>query len=220
MPFAPVNRSLLFLLSLLAMLLAPGDRGMAASAGSSADALFSWGTDMLDRVVYAVDGAELGHGTDSRMWRAELNGPQGPMQVSAAAAVDAGGGDRFDEGQNRALGRAYLARMYRRYNSWSDAIAAYNWGPGNMDGWIGGGRAIERFPPAVAQYRARVLVASGLSLGSAKFAVGRAGFRLIRRGIVHMQPRRPVADRRRGNGPDEVELLYTKIMRATDPNSR
>jgi hypothetical protein len=31
------------------------------------------------------------------MWRANPNGPQGPLQVSAAAAEDAGGGDRFDE---------------------------------------------------------------------------------------------------------------------------
>ena len=44
------------------------------------------------------------------MRRPEPNGPQGPMQVSAAAAADVGSGDRFDETENRALGRAYLAR--------------------------------------------------------------------------------------------------------------
>jgi hypothetical protein len=46
----------------------------------------------LDRVAFAVDGAESTHGADPAMWRAELGGPQGPMQVSAAAAVDSGGG--------------------------------------------------------------------------------------------------------------------------------
>src|SRR5258708_40319557 len=100
----------------------------------------------LDRVAFAVDGAESSHGADLRMWRPEPSGPQGPMQVTAAAAVDVGGGDRFDVAENRILGRAYLARMYRRYGNWPDAIAAYNWGPGNLDAWIGGGRPADRLP--------------------------------------------------------------------------
>ena len=115
----------------------------------------------LDRVAFAVDGAESSHGTDLRMWRPELNGPQGPMQVSAAAATDIGGGNRFDMAENRQLGRAYLAHMYRRYGNWPDAIAAYNWGPGNMDAWIGAGRPIDSFPLEVERYRDRVLRDSG-----------------------------------------------------------
>jgi Transglycosylase SLT domain len=111
----------------------------------------------LDRVAFAVDGAESSHGADLRMWRPEAGGPQGPMQVSAAAAFDVGGGDRFSLAENRALGRAYLARMYRRYGNWQDAIAAYNWGPGNLDAWIGGGRATDKLPLAVERYRNRVL---------------------------------------------------------------
>ena len=111
----------------------------------------------LDRVAFAVDGAESSHGTDLRIWRLEPSGPQGPMQVTAAAAVDVGGGDRFDIAENRALGRAYLARMYRRYGNWPDAIAAYNWGSGNVDAWISGGRAAEAFPLQVEHYRDRVL---------------------------------------------------------------
>jgi hypothetical protein len=111
----------------------------------------------LDRVAFAVDGAESSHGADLRMWRPEPGGPQGPMQVSAAAAFDVGGGDRFSLAENRALGRAYLARMYRRYGNWQDAIAAYNWGPGNLDAWIGGGRAADKLPLAVERYRSRVL---------------------------------------------------------------
>jgi hypothetical protein len=176
---------------------------------------------MLDHVAHAVDGAESSHGTDPRMWRAEPNGPQGPMQVTAAAAVDAGGGDRFDEQQNRALGRAYLARMYWRYGSWADPVAAYNWGPGHMDEWIGGGRSIEKFPAGVAHYRSRVLAGLGRVAAADGAANIPVGFAVIRRGVVHMQPRRPLADqRRRSSGPDEVELLYIKIMRATDPNAR
>ena len=111
----------------------------------------------LDRVAFAVDGAESSHAADLRMWRPEPGGPQGPMQVSAAAAFDVGGGDRFDLAENRALGRAYLARMYRRYGNWPDAVAAYNWGPGNLDAWIGGGRAADKLPLAVEHYRNHVL---------------------------------------------------------------
>jgi hypothetical protein len=115
----------------------------------------------LDRVAFAVDGAESSHGADLRMWRPELNGPQGPMQVSAAAATDLGGGNRFDMMENRQLGRGYLALMYRRYGNWPDAITAYNWGPGNMDAWIGGGRPIASFPLEVERYRDRVLRDAG-----------------------------------------------------------
>ncbi len=111
----------------------------------------------LDRITFAVDGVESRHGGDPRMWRPEPDGPQGPMQVSAAAAFDVGGGDRFDLRQNRLLGRAYLAQMFRRYGNWADALAAYNWGPGNVDLWIAGGRSPDRLPLDVARYIARVL---------------------------------------------------------------
>jgi chaperonin GroES len=109
----------------------------------------------LDRVAFAVDGAESSHGADLRMWRPQPNGPQGPMQVSDAAARDVGGGDRFDLRQNRMLGRAYLARMFERYGNWPDALAAYNWGPGNVDAWIAAGRPAEKLPFGVTRYVAK-----------------------------------------------------------------
>ena len=158
---------------------------------------------VLDRVAYAVEGAESGHGADPQTWGSERNGPQGPMQVSAGAAEDVGGGNRFDERENQVLGRAYLALMYRRYGSWPDAVATYNWGPGHMDAWISGGRPFEKFPPSVEHYRMRVLVGSSLSM---------AGL-----GVVHLQPRRPVADPH--NGRAAVQRLYAEIMRASDPRA-
>ena len=161
-------------------------------------------TVALDRVAFAVEGAESNHGADPQMWSPDTNGPQGPMQVSAAAALDAGGGDRFDERENRALGRAYLAQMYRRYGSWPDAVAAYNWGPGHMDSWISGGRPFDKFPLAVEIYRIRVLVGSSPGMP--------------RRGFVHLQPRRPVADPH--NGRVTVERLYTEIMRSSELGAR
>jgi hypothetical protein len=116
----------------------------------------------LDRIATAVDGAESSHGQDIGMWRQDLSGPQGPMQVSAMAAIDVGGGDRFDLTQNRAIGRAYLAHLYGRYKNWPDAVAAYNWGLSNVDSWIKAGRPAEKLLAGVAAYTMRVLHDSGL----------------------------------------------------------
>jgi transglycosylase-like protein with SLT domain len=132
-------------------------RGAAIRELFSIDLFGSADSGELDRVAFAVDGIESRHGADPRMWRPSLTGPQGPMQVTAAAAFDVGGGDRFDLVQNRLLGRAYLAQMCRRYGNWPDAIAAYNWGPGNMDLWIAGGRNTDLLPFDVARYVALVL---------------------------------------------------------------
>jgi len=173
---------------------------------------------VLDRVAYAVDGAESSHGSDPRMWRSEFDGPQGPMQISAAAATDAGGGDRFDEAQNRALGRAYLTQLYRRYHSWPDAIAAYNWGPGHLDEWISGGRPLEKFPAAVDRYRNRVLVSSGLPAASAgaDSLYQWANLRLERLERLRLLARHEWVERRRsGRRGDPVQLLYSDLMRST-----
>jgi Transglycosylase SLT domain len=96
------------------------------------------------------------------MWRSDPAGPQGPMQVSEKAAVDVGGGNRFDIAQNRAIGRAYLALLHRRYGNWPDAISAYNWGLGRLDLWIRAGRPADKLVSGVAKYVHRVLHDSGL----------------------------------------------------------
>jgi Transglycosylase SLT domain len=120
----------------------------------------------LDRIADAVDGAESSHGADLAMWRTDPSGPQGPMQVTEAAATDVGGGDRFDVTQNRSIGRAYLAQLYWRYRNWPDAIAAYNWGMSNVDAWVKAGRPNDKFLIGVAAYLRRVLHDSGLCNGS------------------------------------------------------
>ena len=96
------------------------------------------------------------------MWRTDSAGPQGPMQVSEKAAIDIGGGNRFDIQQNRAIGRAYLGLLHKRYGNWVDTISAYNWGMGRVDGWIRQGRPGTKLLPGVAAYLHRVLYDSGL----------------------------------------------------------
>jgi hypothetical protein len=187
---------------------AASDNSVVAQANRPGTAEATTGLDRgataLDRIAFAVDAIESSHGSDPKMWSPNLDGPQGPMQVSAAAAEDAGGGNRFDEQQNRALGRAYLALMYQRYGNWPDAVAAYNWGPGNVDSWIGGGRPYDKLPPAVDRYRIRVLF--GVSLVARGLGTGRR------------QPKRPAADPH--NGRAAVERLYVEIMRASDLRPR
>ena len=141
---------------------AQATRGGGKAAGGQVKAARAVEPAPLDRVAVAVDGAESSHGRDLAMWRADPSGPQGPMQVSEAAASDVGGGDRFDIEQNRALGRAYLALLHQRYGNWPDAVAAYNWGMGRMDAWIKAGRRAEQLLAEVAVYQSRVLNDSGL----------------------------------------------------------
>src|SRR5437764_14972292 len=88
--------------------------------------------------------AESSHGTNPAMWRPNPAGPQGPMQVSEKAARDVGGGDRFDVTQNRMIGRAYLALLYRRYGDWADAVSADNLGMGDVDSRSRSGVHVQR----------------------------------------------------------------------------
>ena len=146
---------------------------------------------MLDRIAYAVDGAESSHGEDPTMWRPDPSGPQGPMQVSGPAAADVGGGDRFDSTENRAIGRAYLAQLYRRYKNWPDAIAAYNWGMGNVDGWVKAGRPADKFVIGVAAYLRRVLRDSGMCDGSTAAPVRPPGVQML---PANQHPRKVAAE--------------------------
>jgi hypothetical protein len=196
---------------LLMMVLAIGGLYDRAFAGSATPAVNAVGG--VDRLSSAVEGAESSHGADPRMWRPDLDGPQGPMQVSAVAASDVGGGDRFDDAQNRALGRAYLADMYRRYGSWPDAVAAYNWGPGHMTSWIGSGRPADKLPPAVARYRSRVLITSGLATDGISEPFNGVLTRLAKLRLYARQEF--MARLRARRGPDQVALLYIELMRAT-----
>lgn len=181
---------------------------MAAAAAGS---LVAGEATALDRIAFAVDGAESSHGADLRMWRAEPEGPQGPMQISADAATDVGGGDRFDPFENRELGRAYLAHLFRHYANWPDAVAAYNWGSGHMDAWIGAGRPIDKFPLAVWLYRIRVLSGSSPLAAFGASVPGAASAQHF--GIVHPSPRRSIADLRHPSRESvAVERLYGTIM--------
>src|SRR6185369_14302133 len=72
-------------------------------------------------------------------------GAVGAAQVMPATARSPGYGvepltDPTDPEQSRRFGGQYLGAMIRKYGDVDTALMAYNWGPGNVDRWIAGGR--------------------------------------------------------------------------------
>jgi soluble lytic murein transglycosylase-like protein len=78
-------------------------------------------------------------------------GARGLMQLMPGTARSLGVTDSFDPEQNVMGGTRFLRDLLNRYNGDVDsALAAYNWGPGNVD------RRPERLPAETRTYLARV----------------------------------------------------------------
>jgi soluble lytic murein transglycosylase-like protein len=81
-------------------------------------------------------------------------GAQGLMQLMPSTARGLGVSDSFDPEQNVMAGTRFLKDMLRRYNgNLDDALAAYNWGPGNVDRH---GSASGALPRETRDYLAKV----------------------------------------------------------------
>jgi soluble lytic murein transglycosylase-like protein len=78
-------------------------------------------------------------------------GARGLMQLMPGTARSLGVNDSFDPEQNVMAGTRFLRDLLDRYNGDMDsALAAYNWGPGNVD------RKPERMPRETRDYLTRV----------------------------------------------------------------
>jgi soluble lytic murein transglycosylase-like protein len=84
-------------------------------------------------------------------------GAGGLFQLMPGTASGYGVTDVFDPIQNANAGNKFLAAMYVKYGNWNDALAAYNWGPGNFDKYRLG---LKEIPSSVAVYIGKVLDAS------------------------------------------------------------
>jgi len=137
-----------------------GEMPVAASAASQSSQ--SGGdTSWLDPIIakasqkYGVDV-----GLIKAVIKAESNfnsqavshaGAQGLMQLMPATARSLGVNDSFDPEQNVMAGTRFLKDMLHRYSGNVDsALAAYNWGPGNVD------RRPDALPRETRDYLARV----------------------------------------------------------------
>jgi soluble lytic murein transglycosylase-like protein len=78
-------------------------------------------------------------------------GEIGMFQVKPSTAPSA---DLRDPEQNIGAGVGYLEQLYRRYQVWNLAIAAYTWGPSRVDDVLRGVRSV---PSQVYRYVAGVL---------------------------------------------------------------
>lgn len=98
----------------------------------------------IDRLI---QGAASRHGVDPHLVRAVVTaesdfnpkcvssaGAKGLMQLMPDTAKDMGVSNPFDPGQNIEGGTRYLAMMLKRFDGdEKKALAAYNWGPSNVE---------------------------------------------------------------------------------------
>jgi soluble lytic murein transglycosylase-like protein len=118
-------------------------------------------TSWLEPIIAKASGK---YGVDGSLIRAVIKtesdfnpravshaGARGLMQLMPATARSLGVNDSFDPEQNVMAGTRFLKDMLNRYNGDVDsALAAYNWGPGNVD------RRPERLPRETRDYLVRV----------------------------------------------------------------
>jgi soluble lytic murein transglycosylase-like protein len=90
-------------------------------------------------------------------------GAQGLMQIMPATGKGLGLADPFNPMQNAAAGAKYLRQLHTQYRQWPQALAAYNWGSGNVNRHPDP----NQWPQGVVEYVLRVWDAAGWKLPSA-----------------------------------------------------
>ncbi len=86
-------------------------------------------------------------------------GAEGLTQLMPGTAKELGVSDPFNPAENLAGGLRYLAQMKKQFGSWAHALAAYNWGPGNVANWIKSGAKTAALPAETRAYVQAILPA-------------------------------------------------------------
>lgn len=141
--------------------LSKGSSLPAASRAAGATALRTGSAPAIDAVI---SRASRRYGVEESLIRAVIKaesdfmpaavssaGAQGLMQLMPATAAGLGVTDPFNPEQNVMAGTRFLKELLTRYGGDLDkALAAYNWGPGNLD------RGKGRLPRETRDYLAKV----------------------------------------------------------------
>jgi hypothetical protein len=110
-------------------------------------------SDLYDDVEYWESGGKQG--------AVSPKGARGVMQLMPDTMRDPGFGVRpmqaDTEEENRRVGQEYLDAMFRRYGDKKVALAAYNWGPGNVDKWLKSGADPKKLPKETRNYISNVM---------------------------------------------------------------
>lgn len=117
---------------------------------------------LIDRLFPAVIQAESrGKHLDAKgNVLTSKKGAQGAAQVMPKTMRDPGFGvrparDNSPE-ENERVGKEYLDAMLRKYKDVDLALAAYNWGPGNVNKWLAAGGDRTKLPAETRAYIPRV----------------------------------------------------------------
>jgi len=131
--------------------------GYSPYFSSTATAKQDTARNTAENLFAAVERAESGGNVNA----VSPKGAVGPMQLMPKTASNPGFGvtpirDNSPE-ENRRVGREYLTAMLNRYNNNLDyALAAYNWGPGEVDKWIAAGADPKMLPKETLAYIPKV----------------------------------------------------------------
>lgn len=99
-------------------------------------------------LIHSVVSAESSYQPDA----VSPAGAEGLMQLMPETAKEMGVNDSFDPQQNLIGGSRYLKRLLNKYDGDLDhALAAYNWGQGNVDR-----KGLEQMPTETRNYIARI----------------------------------------------------------------
>ena len=193
---------------------APGAMTMSAPAAPAAPS----GRALLPTIAHSVEMEESG-GKQDRVSKA---GAIGVMQLMPETAAGLGVDPR-DEGQNREGGTRLLGQLFDKYGNWKDALAAYNWGPGNFDKWVSSGRDESKLPDETSKYVPQVLARAGIEgtpagdLLSSKRAGDQADLEQLGKSLAPAQGAFPQASAPATAAPTFDEALGTALSQGIDP---